>query len=132
MIAGPRSAPDLAALFTDAVAFELEGADLEAGGDEGLWPEEEVHVTRAVPARRLQFAAGRRCVPFITGHLLSLAIAPPPDRPRCQPLPTHAGFGGQFTPAAAGRPTIFGRDGKAKRGPLTPPARPAACRHMTH
>lgn len=61
MTAGPRPAPDLAALFTDAVAFELEGADLEAGGDEGLWPEEEVQVTRAVPARRLQFAAGRRC-----------------------------------------------------------------------
>jgi len=61
VIAGPRSAPDLAALFSDAVAFELAGPDLEAGGDEGLWPEEEAQVTRAVAARRLQFAAGRRC-----------------------------------------------------------------------
>lgn len=72
---GPRSAPDLAALFTDAVAFELAGADLEAGGDEGLWPEEEVQVTRAVPTRRLQFAAGRRCA---RAGLAALGLPPGP------------------------------------------------------
>lgn len=75
MSAGPHAAPDLAALFTDAVAFELAGADLDAGGDEGLWPEEELQVTRAVPARRLQFAAGRRCA---RAGLLALGLAPGP------------------------------------------------------
>lgn len=71
----PRSAPDLAALFTDAVAFELAGPDLEAGGDDGLWPEEEVQVTRAVPTRRLQFAAGRRCA---RAGLAALGLPPGP------------------------------------------------------
>lgn len=84
MITGPRSAPDLAALFTDAVAFELEGAALEAGGDEGLWPEEEAQVTRAVPARRLQFAAGRRCAR--AGLLaLGLVAGPIPSGPQRAP-----------------------------------------------
>ncbi len=73
--AGPHPAPDLAALFTDAVAFELTGPDLEAGGDAGLWPEEEVQVARAVPARRLQFAAGRRCA---RAGLAALGLAPVP------------------------------------------------------
>ncbi len=72
---GPKAAPDLAALFADAVAFELAGSDLEAGGDEGLWPEEEIQVTRAVPARRVQFAAGRRCA---RAGLVALGLPPGP------------------------------------------------------
>ncbi|MEZ5411189.1 MAG: 4'-phosphopantetheinyl transferase superfamily protein [Acidimicrobiales bacterium] len=84
MSTGPRPAPDLAALFSDAVAYELTGPDLEAGGDEGLWPEEETLVARAVAARRLQFAAGRRCA---RAGLLALGLpaGPIPAGPQRAP-----------------------------------------------
>ena len=84
MIDGPRPALDLAALFTDAVAYELIGPDLEAGRDEGLWPEEEAQVARAVAARRVQFAAGRRCAR--AGLVaLGLAAGPIPTGPHRAP-----------------------------------------------
>ena len=60
-MSAPWAATDLAALFSDAVAYELHGPELSDADDHDLWPEEEAHVARAVAARRLQFAAGRRC-----------------------------------------------------------------------
>ncbi|MGF1596369.1 MAG: 4'-phosphopantetheinyl transferase [Acidimicrobiales bacterium] len=56
-VAGPAPAPRVAALFSDAAAFDWHGPDVEAA----LHPAERPLVARAVDGRRRHFAAGRAC-----------------------------------------------------------------------
>jgi 4'-phosphopantetheinyl transferase EntD len=71
-VSRPRPAPDLAALYTDALAYELIGDEIDGLG---LWPEEAALVARAVPNRRYQFAAGRACA---RAALAALGLWPGP------------------------------------------------------
>lgn len=111
-VSEPRPAPDLAALYRDAVVYELEGE----GDPATLRPEEAAAVARAVDNRRNQFAAGRRCA-----HLALADVSPGLDdrsllvgRQRSPAWP--AGVRGSIThtdgyAAAAVRPTGRPADG---------------------
>lgn len=65
----PRPASELAALFSDAVVYELHGN----GDAEALWPDERQLVDRAVVGRVQQFAAGRQCA---RAGLIELGFSP--------------------------------------------------------
>ncbi|MCP4227429.1 MAG: 4'-phosphopantetheinyl transferase superfamily protein [Actinomycetia bacterium] len=68
---GPTPADGVAALFTDATAYELWGP----GDPESLYPIEKALVERAVNGRLRQFAAGRQCA---RAALRELGLEPRP------------------------------------------------------
>jgi 4'-phosphopantetheinyl transferase EntD len=96
----------------------------ELSGEDGLYAEEHAAIARAVPARRREFADGRRCARAALGRLHCPPVAIPVGRNREPVWPE--GYAGSISHCPGFRGAAVGRRGERGLRSLGFDAEPAA------